>query len=85
MTATAAIEEVVCLRSATSADFDPLAMIRNLFRPGHQLPGAGFVHQLSGIGGVGRMVQGVLDETPVPCLHQPPGDLPLEHQCVLSR
>lgn len=64
MTATATIEEVVCLRSVASTDFDLPAVIRDLFRLGHQLPGVGLVHQLSGIGGVGRMGQGALDEVP---------------------
>lgn len=64
MTATATIEEAVCLRSVASTDFDLPAVIRDPFRFGHRLPGVGLVHQPSGIGSVGQMVQGALDGTP---------------------
>lgn len=64
MTATATIDEVVCLRPATSTDFDLAAVIDNLLQPVYQLPGAELVRQLSGIGDVGQMIQEALDEAP---------------------
>ncbi|MEV5150587.1 hypothetical protein AB0K81_01360 [Streptomyces werraensis] len=64
MTATATIDEVVCLRPATSTDFDLSAVINSLLQPVYQLPGAELIHQLSGIGDVGQMIQDALDEAP---------------------
>ena len=64
MPATATIDEVVCLRPATSTDFDLAGVINSLLKPVYELPGAELVHHLSGIGDVGRMIQDALDEAP---------------------
>ncbi|MFG3141653.1 hypothetical protein ACGFZA_36225 [Streptomyces sp. NPDC048211] len=64
MTATATIDEVVCLRPATSTDFDLASVVNGLLQPVYQLPGAELIHQVSGIGDVGQMIQDALDEAP---------------------
>ncbi|MFJ2093276.1 hypothetical protein ACIOEW_29000 [Streptomyces sp. NPDC087901] len=64
MTATATIDEVVCLRPATSTDFDLASVVNGLLQPVYQLPGAELVRHVSGIGDVGQMIQDALDEAP---------------------
>ncbi|MFJ4840459.1 hypothetical protein [Streptomyces sp. NPDC088746] len=64
MTATATIDEVVCLRPATSTAFDLASVVNGLLQPVYQLPGADLVRHVSGFTDVGRMIQDALDEAP---------------------
>jgi hypothetical protein len=64
MTATATIDEIVCLKPSTSTDFSLSGVIDSILQPVYNLPGAALVQQLTGNQDVGQMIQSALDEEP---------------------
>ena len=64
MTATATIDEVVCLRPATSTDFDLEAVVKSLLEPVFALPGGGVLERLADIAQVEQMISDAVNEQP---------------------
>ncbi|MFE9968544.1 hypothetical protein [Streptomyces sp. NPDC005525] len=64
MTATATIDEVVCLRPATSTDFDLDAVVKTLLEPVFALPGGGVLEKLADIAQVEQMISDAVTEQP---------------------
>ncbi|GAB7109956.1 hypothetical protein JCM4814A_82710 [Streptomyces phaeofaciens JCM 4814] len=64
MTATATIEEFICVRPATSTDFDLGAVVNTLLAPVYELPGAQLIDRLTGNVDVGRLISDAANEAP---------------------
>ncbi|OIJ63715.1 hypothetical protein [Streptomyces mangrovisoli] len=65
MTATATIDEIVCLRPSTSTDFSLAGVIDGLLQPVYNLvPGGSVLQQVTGNPDVGQMIQSALDDEP---------------------
>src|SRR5690349_20368057 len=64
MTATATIEEFICVRPAPSTDFDLGAVINTLLAPVYELPGAHLIDRITGNVDIGRLISDAANEEP---------------------